>query len=561
MSAETALLNADSAGSDKVTLPEVIMAIFNPARLIPLMVIAATFTLGVGLIMWAMKPGMVPLLPQLNQQDASQVNEYLTSRNEIFNIDPATGLILVPSDRLQQLQMELTSLGLPQSQGMGLELLRQDQSLGTSQFIEMARYQHAQETELSRTISGMRNVSSARVHLALPKRSVFVREQDDASASVMVKMHSGRKLEQGQVAAIVSLVSASIPYLDSGHVTVIDQWGRLLSGEGESALAENSEKQFDFSRKLENHFSQRIEKLLTPLVGLGKVQATVSAEVDFTMSEQTQESFEADPEKIRSEQRQEQDRSALEAGGVPGALTNQPPEDGAIQPPGEAGAEGENGASSGSSKMTRNYELDKTISHVRKSPGKINRLSVAVIVDNMEIINEAGETVSQAPTEEDLNQYTSLVKEAIGFDEERGDSVVVFNQPFQAQAEILAPPAAPIWEQPWVWNVARQVLLGVGVLFLFFSIGRPALKTLKQQALYTQQKSGSAAKNGDGDAAANEKDDQLALSGQGQAQAALNAPDGSYGDILLIAQAMARDDPKRVARVVKEWVSNTGEGK
>jgi len=375
----------------------------------------------------------------------------------------------------------------------------------------------------------------------------------------MVKMHSGRKLEQGQVSAIVSLVSASIPYLDSANVTVIDQWGRLLSGDGENSMSGNSEKQFDFSRKLENHFSQRIEKLLTPLVGPGRVQATVSADLDFTFTEQTQESFEADPEKIRSEQRQEQDRTTAGAEGVPGALANQPPEDGAIQPPGEEGNEAGQPGANASSKLTRNYELDKTISHVRESPGKISRLSVAVIVDNMEVINDAGETITQPPTEDDLNQYTTLVKEAIGFNEERGDSVVVFNQPFQPQAEIEAPPSAPIWEQPWVWNVARQVLLGVGVLFLFFSIGRPALKTLKQQALYTQ--TSGAITNGKPGESTEDSEEQVSLSGQGTAQAALSAPDGSYGDILLIAQAMARDDPKRVARVVKEWVSNTEDEK
>ena len=557
---DTALLNPDAIEANKTSLPDVLLAVLNPTRLIPLLVFVATFTLGVGLIMWAMKPGMVPLLPQLTQQDASQVNEYLTSRNETFNVDPTTGLILVPADRLQKLQIELAGIGLPQSQGMGLELLRQEQSLGTSQFIELARYQHAQETELSRTVSSMRNVASARVHLALPKRSVFVRDQDDASASVMVKMHSGRTLERGQVTAIVSLVSASIPYLDSGNVTVIDQWGRLLSSDDEGSITQSSEKQFDYSRKLENHFSQRIEKLLTPLVGLGRVHATVSADVDFTMSEQTEEKFDADPEKIRSEQRQEQDKSALDAGGVPGALTNQPPEDGAIQAPGEEAAEPEK-TSSGSSKLTRNYELDKTISHVRKSPGKIAKLSVAVIVDNIEVTNDAGETVSQAPTDEDLTQYASLVREAIGFDEERGDSVVVFNQPFQPVEPIEELPSQPIWEQAWVWSLARQVVIGLVALFLIMSVARPAYKTLKEQLAMAQVGPKQIAKDTEepGGSGTREGDDKLLLSAEGQA--VLGSTDGSYGDILLMAQAMARDDPKRVARVVKEWVTPPEEDK
>ena len=276
------------------------------------------------------------------------------------------------------------------------------------------------------------------------------------------------------------------------------------------------------------------------------MRASVSADVDFSIEEQTAESFEADPAQIRSEQRQQQDSNAASATGVPGALTNQPP---AGTDPQEQPADQEN-TEENISNITRNYELDKTISHVRNSPGKVSRLSASVVIDNIRSINEAGEAVDVPPTAFDLDQFTALVRGVIGFNEERGDSIMVFTKPFQLPEEIAPPDAAPIWEKPWIWTVARQAVVALLILFIVFSIIRPALVSLQPQRLTADAGPAALEHNSDGEL----RQDSASLSLQGREKSAGLVAE-SHGDILLMARTMARDDPKRVARVVKDWVS------
>lgn len=510
-----------------------------------LVALAAALTLGVGLIMWASQPNFIPVFDQMNGRDAAAITEALRADNIPYRIQPRTGLVLVPTDQADQIRIKLAASGLPQSTSIGLELLQQEQALGTSQFIETARYQHALETELGRTISNMRNVESARVHLALPKQSVFIRDRAKATASIMVKLSAGRVLEKGQVAAIVSMVASSIPYLEASQVTIVDQWGRLLSTGDESATTAETRKQYEYARKLEELYSNRIEELLTPLVGIGRVRATVTTEVDFTINEQTQETFEADPGKVRSEQNQEQQsQGPIGAAGIPGALTNQPPGAGTTDP-NAANGQANSKPNNSSRQSTRNYELDKTITHVRQAPGSIKRVSAAVVVDDRISVNDKGETTRTPLEPEEIEQFTAMAREAIGFDENRGDSVVVFNRTFQPVEEIMPIEPAPIWEQPWVWNLSKQVLAGLSVLLLILMVVRPAMRNLKP----SKQASAGATVLPDGSL----PEDQLSLSQNGAA-AQLPPPPQVYGDILHMARAMAADDPKRVAKVVKDWV-------
>jgi len=513
-----------------------------------LVALAAALTLGVGLIMWGSQPNYSPIFDQMNGQDAARVTEVLRADNIPYRIEPKTGLVLVPADQADQIRIKLAASGLPQSTSVGLELLQQEQALGTSQFIETARYQHALETELSRTISSMRNIESARVHLALPKQSVFIRDRAKASASIMVKLFAGRVLEEGQVTAIMNMVASSIPYLESSQVTIVDQWGRLLSTGDESASSTEIRKQFQYARKLESLYVRRIEALLTPLVGNGRVRARVTAEVDFSTNEQTQESFAADPAKVRSEQTQEQlSQGQIGAAGIPGALTNQPPGAGTTDPDAADGKA--NGQPSNSNRQsTRNYELDKTISHKRQAPGGIMRISAAVIVDDRISVNDKGETVRTPLTPEEIEQFTALAREAVGFDENRGDTVVVLNRAFQPAEEIVAIEPLPLWEQPWIWALSKQILAGLSILLLILLVVRPAMKNLKPSKSLSAD--GVQALPEGGALAA----DQLSLS-QGTDAALLPAPPQVYGDILHMARAMAADDPKRVAKVVKDWVS------
>jgi len=424
-----------------------------------LLIVATALTLGIGLILWGMKPDFVPVSDQGNREDALQVIELLNSQQIEYKLDPSTGLVLVPRDQAAQVQMTLAAGGFNAgNRQVGLELLQQQPALGTSHFTESARYQHALEIELSRTISTMRNVESARVHLAIPKQSVFVRDREQASASVMIRPQTGRSIEQEQVNAVVNLVASSIPYLESGQVTVVDQWGRLLST-GDDSTSAATRDQYDHARKLEKLYSERIESLLTPIVGMGRVRAIVTADLDFTINEQTEEIFEPDAAQLRSEQ--------------------------------------------------------------------INTTPL---------------------TEEELAEYTQLAQEAVGFVEERGDSVVVFNRSFQPIEEVLPVEDLPIWEQSWLWNMVRQSLIGLAVLLLVLMVLRPAAKRLMPVAAPVPALA-DASDEEENDVAAKARADKE------KALPSLDPPPVVYGDILNMARAMAAEDPKRVAKVVKDWVA------
>ncbi len=510
-----------------------------------LVVLASAATLGVGLILWSLRPDYVPVADQTSQQDVMEIISVLNSTGVQYKVEPGSGLVLIPQDQLAQARMNLAASGLPKNAEVGLEQLYEEPSLGISHFNETARYQQGLETELSRTISSMRNVESARVHLAQPEQSVFVRDRVQASASVMVRASVGRKIEDEQVNAIASLVASSIPYLEMADVAVVDQWGRLLSS-GDDDDSGVTRKQYEYARKLERLYASRIEELLVPMIGAGRVRAIVTADVDFSTNEQTQESFDPDPQQLRSEQTEQQNATNGAAGGVPGALTNQPPGNGTTDP--DLAQAGEGGGGTQSSTAIRNYELDKTITHTRQSPGAVQRLSAAVVIDDLVSLDEEGNTVRTPVNEEAMAEYTAMVREAMGFDQERGDSVVVFNRSFQPAEEVEPVEPLPLWQQDWVWNGVRQSFIGLAVLLLVLLVLRPAVKRLSLQSL------AAPAEKGENTAEAqSRKQSQAALEGSKDVRA-IGSPPVVYGDILNMARAMAAEDPKRVAVVVKDWV-------
>lgn len=527
-----------------------------------LVALSAALTLGVGLILWSMQPTYAPLFDRMDPEQGVDVMAQLRSQQVPFQIEPSSGTIMVPADQVQSLRLRLAGSGISGGERKGVELLSEESSLGTSQFIETTRYQHALEVELSRTISEMRNIKSARVHLAQPKQSVFIRQREKASASVMVKLASGRTLDTGQVNAIVNLVASSIAYLSSGEVTVIDQWGQLLSGGAEGSNANEMQHQFKYTRSIETLYSRRIESLLSPLVGKGAVRATVSASIDFTSNEQTQELFDGENAKIRSEQTQEQlSQGAAAIMGIPGALSNQPPEAGTT----DADTETANGPKGNSNRQsTRNYELDKTIVHQRRVPGTIEKLSAAVIIDDHKTVDEAGEVVRTPLSEEELERLRSLVREVIGFNEARGDSVIILNQTFQPQPVIEELEPLPLWEQPQIWGMGKQLLTGIAVLLLILMVVRPAMRQLKgnadsKAALIEQRQSEELSASIDGEQSASSGGTTAALDGPGGSDT--EAPAHLYGDILNMARLMADEDPKRVAKMVKDWVGDGQDGK
>lgn len=518
-------------------------------RQIGLMIgLAASVALGVAVALWSQTPSYSLLYGSLSQRDAAQVADALQKANIPFKIDESSGALMVVSTQLQKARMQLAADGLPKGLSNGFEMLQQDQGFGTSQFVETARYQHALEGELARTISSLRNVESARVHLAIPKRSVFLRKQESPSASVVVNLYAGRGLDDGQIASIVHLVASSVPHLTANQVTVVDQRGNLLTARDTASEMGMTSTQFAYNRKVEDSYIKRIEDLLMPLIGAGKVRAQVAAELDFTVTEKTQEVFNPDLPALRSEQvSEDQASSSISGNGIPGTLSNQPPAAGST-----AATEGGSGENSGNSskRSVRNYELDKTISHTRLATGNVRRLSVAVVLDDKQTVNEEGASVRAPWTEEELAKFTTLVKEAVGFSAQRGDSVQLINASFQPTPEAEPLPEPPIWEQPWLWDLLKQLAGVVGVLILIFGVLKPTLRNLTEKGLVVAQPALPKGENELGE-------DQVSLSGAQQTNS-LPSPTQQYEQQLTTARGMVQQDPKRVAQVVKNWVNEDG---
>ncbi|MCZ6893786.1 MAG: flagellar basal-body MS-ring/collar protein FliF [Gammaproteobacteria bacterium] len=535
--------------------------------------LAASVALGFYVVMWARTPNFAVLYTDLHDRDLSQVVEELQSHDIAYRMDHRGGVILVDSARVHDARLKLAAAGLPKSADMGFEMLQENQGFGTSQFLEQARYQHAVEGELSRSISHINNVRAARVHLAIPKQSAFARTRRDPSASVIVDLYNGRRLEPHQSAAIVHMVSAAVPGLSPRGVTVIDQRGNLLTdAHGGTDDLVLTAKRFEYTRRLEKSYIQRVEAILAPLVGIDGVHAEVTADLDFTATEQTRESFNPDLPAVRSESLLVEERHGSAVGGVPGALTNEPPSV-AAAPEVTTDVEEGTGApppmpSNRRNQTTRNYELDRTISHTKPAVGSLRRLSVAVVVRNPTPPPAAGTAAAQsaAPESEPLSEaqlarMTHLVKEAIGFDATRGDSVSVTSADFLKPETPEPLPELPIWKQDWVLSAGKQVLGGAFALFILLGVIRPAMKSLLAKPMHVTALAGGAGagltalpQGGDAQAA---QPTQPALSYAEQAssgQALL--PSGAGEPSLDQVKQYVSQDPKVAAQVVKGWVGD-----
>ena len=534
--------------------------------------LAASIAIGVYVVLWSQEPEYRVLYSQITPQDASAVAQSLEQAGIRYRIEESSGALLVEADSVHRARMQLASAGINIENELGFELLDREEGFGTSQFIQNARYQRALEGELARTIMSMSVVRSARVHLALPRQSSFVRRQKKASASVFLDLYAGRRLNEQQVSAILSLVASSVPNLEIEQVTVVDQKGRLLSGGDRQGAIALTASQFEHRRKVEQEYIRRIEHILGPVVGLENMRAQVVADLDFTVVESTAEVFNPDQPAIRSEQRvEEQSPGALGAGGIPGALSNEPP--GAGVAPETAGQPAQAGAAAPTNRRSRavtNYELDRTISHTRRAPGSLRRLSVAVVLNYRPVKatptpagdeaapaedggtppEEGGAPAAAAPqsepyTEEELARLTELVKEAVGFDPLRGDSVKFINAPFTDPPEVEPLPEPGIFEQPWVTTALKYSGAGLVLLFLLFGVLKPVMRSLAQAAHVQETPAGE-----------NEEElaeDQLSLTGPGE-EPRLPKP-GGYESSLNMVQEVVQQDPKLVAQVIKSWVN------
>ena len=521
--------------------------------------LAASIAIGFWVVLWSMGSDYRPLYGSLDRLDSAEVVEILEANDIKFKIDGSSGALLVDSADVHKARLKLAEAGLPGDQSVGFELLDQEQPLGTSQFMENARFKRGLEGELARTITSIHAVRSARVHLGIPKRSVFVRDARRPKASVFVELFPGRGIKPGQVKAIANLVASSIPELTLENVTVVDQKGNLLSTGEEDQTMVAAARQRDYTRKIEADITQRIGGILEPILGAGNYRAEVSADVDFTEVEQAEELFNPDLPAVRSEQTMEEAKvGANLEGGIPGALTNQPPGAGAAPEVArnQNAAEGEQPRNS-RKQATRNFELDRTVSYTKHQKGKINRLTVAVVVDDRTVISgEDGSTSREPWSDNELERLAILVRDAVGYSAIRGDSVNVLNSPFVAREEIeIQEPAW--WQSPQLMSWGRYLAAGIFIMILFLGFLRPVLKSIAGagvRAREEEQAQELAALEASGlDSFEGLSDETVTLTG-GEALA-LPSPEESYEQQLNAVKGMVAEDPGRVAQVIKRWVN------
>lgn len=543
----------------------------NVQKVVLLVGVAAAVAITVAFVSWARAPDYKVLFSNVADRDGGAIISALQQINVPYRMSEGGGAILVPSDRVYESRLRLAQQGLPRGGSIGFELL-ENQRIGTSQFVEQVNFQRALEGELARTVQALGSVQGARVHLAIPRPSVFVRDQQKPSASVLVSLFPGRTLDPAQLAGITHLVASSVPELAPSAVTIVDQAGNLLtqSPNARESNAGLDAGQLKYLQAVEQNFVRRIEAILTPIVGPGNVRAQVTAELDFSTVEQTAETYKPNPspeQAIRSQQTVETlGDNPRDASGVPGALSNQPP--GAATAPLNAPAKGAaKGAANeppppGNShrEATTNYEIDKTITHTRAEVGAIRRLSAAVVVNHRREVKE-GKSESTPLPEAEIAQLNNLVRQAIGFNEKRGDMVNLVNAAFNEAERIEV-------EGPTLVAEVTQRLLGnmntvlwtlaaiVAALFIYLMVLRPVLRDLAlagerdlaAQEAYAQAMAAAAGGGrGDGDGAAG------ADGGPGTAPPIRTGARGFEADLQAVKD-LAKQEPQIVANVVKDWV-------
>ena len=528
----------------------------NLLRQVGLMVgLAASVALGVAVVLWAQEPNYQPVVGDMSGYNPQDVTTILDANNIDYRMDPRTGALLVPSDEVYNARLKLAAEGVTDEQTMGYELLDQDRGLGTSQFMETISFRRGLEGELARTIGSMRTVRAARVHLAIPERSVFVRDARTPTASVFLEVIAGRRLEQEQIASIINLVAGSIPEMSKDNVTVVDQSGNLLTGREDGGDSQQIEDQYDYTSRVEDRLARRVASMVRPVVGDGRFRAEVTADLDFSSVEQAEELFNPEQQAVRSERQMTERRAGGGASGIPGALSNQPPAQATV--PEQATADDEGNVQAPPVNMreesTRNYEMDRTVSYIRQELGRIKRLSVALAVDDMKVVDPQTGEVSYEPwPEQELQRLTMLVRDAVGYSAARGDSVTVMNTAFAAEEQIEFE-APAFWEQPWFWDLMKQVLAGLVILVLVLGLLRPTLKSLSGGG--RSERRGESGSDGYDGLDGIEGGDALREAMHSQDDLLLPGATDSYDRQLNALKGLIAEDPARVSQVMRQWVN------
>jgi len=527
--------------------------------MVPLLIAtAATIALLLVLLLWAGAPEYRVIYSNLSESDGGRIISELERRQIPFKLGQGGTTILVPGDEVHALRLKLAEQGLPQGGGVGFELM-DNQSFGISQFAEQINFQRGLEGELSRSIESLGPVVTARVHLVMAKQSVFARDRQPGSASVVLTLQPGREMGPGQIQAIAHMVASSVQNLPAEAVTVVDQMGRLLSKPAAGDGLDNT--QLTYTQEIERAYQLRIETILAPILGARNVKAQVVAQVDYSKREATEERYgpnrPPNEAAVRSEQKSEQYNGENAERGVPGALTNSPPNAPAITGPegGEPAAnapDAQTTAQKGSISRDEmvNYEVDRTVEHIQHRRGQVTRLSAAVVVNYRDKVDEEGNVTQEPLSEAELASITRLVRQAMGFSEKRGDEMELINSPF-SQPEAL--PEVPWWKTPEFFNLATSIgkylIIAIIALLIWLMVFRPMMRRQREAneaaiAAANPVRAALASELGDEDIPSDE--DEVVLPARRKRQV--------YAHNMKGFVEMAKEDPRLVATVFRNWM-------
>lgn len=506
-------------------------------QLIFMVGIAISVALGIVLYMSIQEPIYRPLDYQVTSQNMASIVDTLEKSGIQYKVNDRDGVILVSAKDVQVARMKLASAGIPKDDSINYSFLNDKTGLGSSQFLENARYLRALENDLSKTISAIEGVSGARVHIAKPQNTVFADESGKTTASVMLSVSPGFASSKEKIQAIIQIVAGSVPGLDPKDVAITDQYGHYLSAGLDPNSIFNAE-QLNYQNNIQNYYEKRIETMISPILGENKVSVRVYADIDFTQQEEAQEQYDPDKKVLRSEQVQTESVESSAASGTPGSLSNSPPSEDSDKP----ASSGSTGGSQGRSESTKNYELTKSVSYKKSNAAKVKSLSVAVVVDNEVVIDPKTKQPVTKPLDPDkIAKITQLVQATIGYDQARGDKVTVVNSGFTPVKQEIAPAAIRLWEQPWFWDIAKKIIgILLGFIFLFVIYRR-----LSGMASNKYVSKGRPAK------VIEEKEPEEATPEEEENSRQLEA---LKQERISQLKQFAATDPNRVALIIKNWV-------
>ena len=515
-------------------------------------VLVICVAIAIFILLWSQEPDYRPLA-KMETQELIETLDYLDANLIDYKLEGNT--VYVRSDEFQNIRLGMTRQGLTQTSDAGADIIMQDMGFGVSQRVEMERLKHAREQQIAATIEDIASIQKARVLLAMPKENVFARREKKASATVVLTAKRGAVIAGEEVDAVVDIVASAVQNMEPSKVTVTDSNGRLLNSGSQDSMSARARKEYEIERQREQEYLEKIDAILIPVLGIGNYTAQADVSMDFTAMEQTQRSYNPDLPAVRSEMIMEENSVGGGVGGIPGALSNQPPLDSNI-PENAGGAAQQTIAGRTAKESTRNYELDTTISHTKKQTGVIRRLSVSVAVDYAQVTAEDGTVTASPRKQEEMLNIRRLLQGGIGFDVTRGDSLEVVSVPF-TRVDAGEVEDLPLWEQPGFLPILKLVVGGLVIIVLIIFVIRPMLRRL------INPDESNETEDFDADEGLDLGDDTISMLSTDFDEGQVGfAPDGSLmlpdlhkdEDVLKAVRALVANEPELSAQVVKGWL-------